>query len=105
MIELNDMLTIFGIFIGLFAQAVGVIRWMNAKIDDKHAEYHREITNAHKRIDKVRDEYVKRVDLDRDFVNIYSMLNSIKDDIKDQTGAMNARLDKLIGIFVNRDHQ
>lgn len=99
MIELNDVLTIFGIFMGLLAQAVGVVRWMNAKIDSKHLEYHKEITNTHRRIDKIRDEYVKRVDLDRDLTNIYGMLNSIKDDIKDQTHSMNERLDKLLDVF------
>jgi hypothetical protein len=99
MIELADLLTILGIAIGLFAQAMGVIKWMNAKIDSKHLEYHNDLSNAHRRIDKVRDEYVKRVDLDRDLTNIYGMLNSIKDDIKDQTNSMNVRLDKLLDVF------
>lgn len=98
MIELSDFLTIVGIFIGLVAQAAGVIRWMNAKIDSKHLEYHGEITALHQRVNEVKDTYVKRVDLDRDLNRIYEMVAEVNKNIRGQ----NERLDKLLTAFVDK---
>lgn len=98
MIELNDLLTIVGIFIGLFAQALGVIKWMNAKIDSKHTEYHGEISALHQRVNEVKDTYVKRVDLDRDLNRIYEMVAEVNKSIRGQ----NERLDKLLTAFADR---
>jgi hypothetical protein len=57
---------------------------------------------VHKRIDDVKDTYVKRVDLDRDLINIMTILNSMEAAQRDQTKEMNARLDRLIGIFADK---
>ena len=103
MIELNDVLTIIGIIIGLAVQAGGVIGWINKKIDSKHAEYHTEMLSLNRRVDDVKDKYVKRVDLDRDLNRIYEMVAEVNKSIRGQ----NERLDKLLTAFVDskKDNQ
>ena len=99
MLELSDVLTIITILIGVGASYFKLARWMTSKIDE-------ELSVVHKRINEVRDEYVKRVDLDRDLTNLYAMLNSIKDDIRAQTNSVNQRLDKFLDALIkstNRD--
>ena len=93
MIELSDVLTIVGIVGSVGASYIGLVRWMTTKIDS-------ELKEVHKRINEVRNDYVKRVDLDRDLVNLYAMLNSIKDDIRAQTDSVNIRLDKFLDALI-----
>lgn len=96
MLEFSDVLTVVTILIGVSASYFKLAKWMTQKID-------LELSQVHKRINEVRDEYVKRVDLDRDLTNLYAMLNSIKDDIRAQTNSVNQRLDKFLEALVNKD--
>lgn len=93
MIELSDVLTIICMFTGMVASYVKFSRFITSKIDS-------EINSVHKRIDNVKDTYVKRADLDRDLVNLYAMLNSIKDDIRAQTENVNQRLDRFLDVVI-----
>ena len=96
MIELNDVLTIMGLFVGLLVQAGGVIGWINKNIDSKHLEYHTEMQILSRRVEDVKDKYVKRVDLDRDLNRIYEMVAEVNKSIRGQ----NERLDKLLTAVV-----
>lgn len=98
MLELSDVLTVITILLGVGASYFKLAKWMTQKLDD-------ELNIVHKRINEVRDEYVKRVDLDRDLTNLYAMLNSIKDDIRAQTNSVNQRLDKFLDALIkNKDN-
>jgi len=95
MLEISDVLTILTILLGVGASYFKLVRWMTTKIDS-------ELSSVHKRIDDVKDTYVKRVDLDRDLTNLYSMLNSIKDDIHAQTASVNLRLDRFLDAIIKQ---
>jgi hypothetical protein len=114
MIELSDVLTILAVVLGITGSIWGSIRWLISSTEKNIKDLRdsmqsaissqgEDIGNLHERINEVKDHYVKRVDLDRDLTNIYGMLNSIKDDIRGQTDAMNQRLDRLINVFVEKD--
>jgi cell shape-determining protein MreC len=96
MIDLNDFLTIIGLLFGLAVQAGAVVSWITKKIDAKHAEYHAEMLTINRRVDDVKDKYVKRVDLDRDLNRIYEMVAEVNKSIRGQ----NERLDKLLTAVV-----
>ena len=80
---------------------------MNSKFDahrklmsDMHEYGDKAISSVHRRIDDVKDTYVKRVDLDRDINSMHTSLTSIKTDIHMQTSEMNIRLDRLLKILI-----
>lgn len=97
MIELSDVLTILGIALGVGGAYFKLVKWMSSKLET-------ELNSVHKRINDVRDQYVKRVDLDRDLTNLYAMLNSIKDDIRAQTDSVNQRLDRFLDAVIKSKH-
>ena len=130
MIDLSDVLTIVGLVLGLSVQAVITVNWMNTKFDnhqkminDRFDEYQKMIHSkseaankmlidksestdkslsaVHRRIDDVKDSYVKRVDLDRDLSAMHTVLGSIKGDLNNQTGEVNNRLDRLVKILID----
>lgn len=118
MIELSDVLTILAVVLGITGSIWGSIRWlissteknikdlrdsMQSVISSQHEDHKEDVNNLHERINEIKDHYVKRVDLDRDLTNIYGMLNSIKEDIRGQTDAMNQRLDRLINVFADKN--
>ena len=66
----------------------------------------------HERINRVRDEYVRRDDLDKDITMLERGLDqlrnemrettkSLREDMRANTAATNDRLDKLIAIFAD----
>lgn len=118
MVEVSDVLTILTVALGVMGSIWGSIRWlislseknikdlrdsMQTTMSTQHEDHKEDITGLHERINEIRDQYVKRVDLDRDLTNIYGMLNSIKEDIRGQTDAMNQRLDRLINVFADKN--
>lgn len=113
MIDINSMLTIVGIILGLCFQAILTVNWMNTKFDahrkmmsDRHDADDKALSAVHRRIDDVKDTYVKRVDLDRDISALHSTLAAIKVDIHSQTSEMNCRLDRLLTMLMDsgQDH-
>lgn len=107
MIDLDSMLTIVGIILGICFQAILTVNWMNSKFDvhrkmmsDRHDADDKALSAVHRRIDDVKDTYVKRVDLDRDINALHTTLNSIKSDINGQTSEMNNRLDRLLTMLI-----
>lgn len=116
----DDILTFLGLMLTFGGSLFGVIKWVinnhnriNDKIQSHSDELVRQIKHSadannqalskvHSRIDDVKDTYVKRVDLDRDLINIVQLLNSLEAAQRDQNKEMNARLDRLIGIFADR---
>jgi len=107
-IDLNSVLTIVGIILGLCFQAILTVNWMNTKFDahrklmaDRHEADDKSLSAIHRRIDDVKDTYVKKVDLDRDINAIHSTLASIKLDINSQSSEMNARLDRMLKMIID----
>lgn len=111
MFELGDVLSIVGILFGLGVQAILVVNWMNTKfeqyrdiVDKKHAQSDNAIDILHSRINTVKDEYVKKVDLDKDLMTMQNSLSTIRTDIHHQTKEMNSRLDRLVKILLDNKY-
>lgn len=95
--------------LGLCVQAILVMNWMNSKfdthrelIDEKHNKAEASFVGLHQRINKVKDDYVKKVDLDKDLNRLQQSLVDIKIDIHKETSEMNSRLDRLIKILLEQ---
>lgn len=107
MFEINDVLTLIGIVLAIGGTFWGFIRWNINKIesgyndarnhtDQKHALAIDYITRVDSRVNEVRDEYVKRSDLDRDFKSIERQLDAIRKDQADDRLERNQRLDRML---------
>lgn len=54
----------------------------------------------HERINRVRDEYVKRVDYDDQMNEIKMNIKEIRDELRDGTNETNKRLDQVLAALV-----
>lgn len=107
MIELKDVLTLVGLLFTAGVSFWAVIRWTITKIEDKHAEAQRYtdtrhtsaieyITKVEGAVSYVRDEYVKRSDLDRDFKALEKQMDSMNRAIAEGRSETNQRLDRML---------
>ena len=80
--------------IGLLGAAVARDRYVMRLISDQGKE-------LHERVNRVRDEYVRRVDLDGHIGRLESNMRELRDELKANHKDMNSRLDALIAA-VNR---
>lgn len=118
MIELKDMLTLIGLLFTAGVSFWAVIRWTINKIEDKHVEATRYtdtrhasaidyITRVDVKVNHVKDEYVKRPDLDRDFKALERQMDSITKSFAEGRAETNQRLDRmlmLLGKVISNSH-
>jgi len=103
-------LQIFGQMIVLVGLVAGAFKSLMTRMDTQNKELEgrtdAQITALHERVNSVKDEYVKRVDLDRDLNSLrdlilsikqdtHQVMSSIKDDNHRQMEQINQRLDQL----------
>lgn len=107
MIELKDMLTLVGLLFTAGVSFWAVIRWTITKIEDKHAEAQRYTDSRHSsaieyitKVDaavlSVKDEYVKRSELDRDFKALERQIDSMNKAMAEGRAETNQRLDRML---------
>ena len=107
MIELKDVLTIVGLAIAIGGSFLGAFKWIVTRIEqrhteavklteDRHTEAMSQINHVHTRVNQVKDEYVKRSDLDRDFKALEKRMESTERAISDHAGQTNQRLDRML---------
>lgn len=86
-------LTFGGLLLGAFYRIV-------SKIDDGHDNLSKNIKDGddalHERVNRVRDEYVRRADLDGHIQRLDKNVDDLRSDIKQSRAEMNQRLDALI---------
>ena len=118
MIELKDALTIIGMFITVSVIGWGVVKWLLGRIDatsksareytdEKHRITTESITGVDLRINQVKDEYVKRIELDRDFKALEKRMESTEKAIAEGRAETNQRLDRmlmLLGKVISNHH-
>lgn len=107
MIELKDVLTILGLAIAFGGAMLGSFKWIITRVEARHTEAinltesrHKEamshISQVHTRVNQVKDEYVKRSELDRDFKALEKRLESTERAISDHAAQTNQRLDRML---------
>jgi hypothetical protein len=107
MIELKDVLTLVGLLFTAGVSFWAVIRWTIGKIESKHAEAQQYtdtrhstaieyITRVDGRVNEVKDEYVKRSELDRDFKALEKQIDSMNKAFAEGRAETNQRLDRML---------
>lgn len=107
MIELKDVLTLIGLLFTAGVSFWAVIRWTITKIEDKHAEAQRYtdlrhgsaieyISKVEGAVTSVKEEYVRRTELDRDFKALEKQIDSMNKSIADGRAETNQRLDRML---------
>ena len=107
MIEVQDVFKLIGIFLTISVIGWGVVKWLLARIDNtgnavrdyadqKHQIVIESINRVDGRVNEVKDEYVKRSELDRDFKALEKRLESTEKAIADGRAETNQRLDRML---------
>lgn len=107
MIELKDVLTILGLAVAFGGAFLGAFKWIITRVETRHTEAinltetrHKEamthISQVHTRVNEVKDEYVKRSELDRDFKALERRMESTERAISDHAAQTNQRLDRML---------
>lgn len=110
MIELKDVLTILALFITVGGFFFGMFRWTVTRIEQRHSEAvnltetrHTEAMNhigqVNMRVNEVKDEYVKRSELDRDFKSLERRMESTERAIAESRAETNHRLDRMLTLL------
>ena len=114
-IDANIVMWMLGTGFTVAVATWGTVRYLIGRMDSQTGELNKkieaEVFNLHSRVNGVKDDYVKRVDVDRDLNNLYRLIESIKADNatamreirEDQHRVMeqiNTRLDKLTTFMV-----
>lgn len=107
MIEVKDVLTLVGLLLTAGVSFWAVIRWTITKIEDKHHEATQYTDSRHNSaveyigkvessVDRVKNEYVKREELDRDFKALEKQIDSMNRSIVEGRAETNQRLDRML---------
>ena len=84
-----------GVLVGAFWKVVGMIKEERTKSSENTKE-------LHARIDRVRDETVKKSDLDAHIMRLGSDIRDMRKEQQEASAATNARLDALVAAMSTR---
>lgn len=80
-------------FIGVIAAIVGTIVTLNRSTHKAISDGDNQL---HERVNRVRDEYVRRVDLDSHMTRIETNVKELRDENREGTREINRRLDTVL---------
>lgn len=75
---------------------IAAFRYLTIKIDDVKAEAGKGDDALHERVNRVRDEYVKRVDLDGHMSRMETNVKELREETREGTREINRRLDQVL---------
>lgn len=96
----GDVVAVLSFLLAIAVQTWAIVRYMIGRMDSHRESSNLEITKLHDRVNEVKDQYVKRVDIDRDLSHIQNTVTDIKNDVNVQMSGMNNRLDLLINQLI-----
>lgn len=99
-LTVGDVVAILGFLLAIGVQTWAITRYMIGRMDAHREATNNELKAIHERINEVKDQYVKRSDIDRDLTHIQNTVTDIKNDVNVQMSGMNSRLDMLISTLV-----
>lgn len=105
----SEVIWIISTAFGLMTLIGGVIardRYILGLISKNHEGSIKAIQEAtsetHERINRVKDEYVRRVDLDGHIVRLDRSVNALAEEMRSSTVATNQRLDAILAHFASQ---
>lgn len=93
------LLTVVG---GVIARDRSLVAMFTAMVEVARDEADKEAKALHERINRVRDEYSKRTDLDAHVQQMNTAINSLANEVRAHTTQTNSRLDSLVAVLVKR---
>jgi hypothetical protein len=108
--EVKVVLALIAVMLTIGGQTWAIITYfqrrqdeLEKKLDDKVKAFGdrsgTDITTLHNRINDVKDTYVKRTELDRDFINLQKSMSDMKGDLHRAIDGMNLRFDQLVSLI------
>lgn len=101
--DIDQIFQFIGLFLSISVIGWGVVKWLLGRIDtvqnltkDSYSELSRDLAHVHRRVDEVKDTYVKRTDVDRDFRSIEQRMDRVEKSIAEGSAQTNQRLDRLL---------
>ena len=102
-----DIVKLIGLFITISVVGWGVVKWLLGRIDatgsnarlytdEKHRVAMDYADRVDSRVNDVKDEYVKRTELDRDFQALEKQIDSMNRAIAEGRAETNQRLDRML---------
>lgn len=96
----GDIIGVLGFLLAMGVQTWAIVRYMIGRMDNHRDAAVAEISKIHDRINTVKDDYVKRVDIDRDLSHIQSTVSEMNNNMNAAMSGMNSRLDILLSTLV-----
>lgn len=88
-VELTSLIAIGGFLVALVGGVITRDRYMASQIQ-------RGDSRLHERIDRIREDYVKREDLDGHIERLEKGVRDVREDLKEHSRETNRRLDTIL---------
>lgn len=109
-LSIRDVMAVLGFILAIAVQTWGIIHYLINRMDNHKRELEvklesdkkdssREDSNLHTRINEVKDQYVKRTELDREFSTLQKGMTDMKADFHIAMQGINTRIDQVIAIL------
>jgi Leucine-rich repeat (LRR) protein len=107
---IGDIFTALGFLLALAVQTWGLTRFLISRMDSQKEKLESQIEKnrtessaenklVHDRINTVKDQYVKREDIDRDLAQIQRSVSDVNANVNAQMSGVNNRLDHIVSIM------
>lgn len=83
-------------FIALATVLIGAFRALSSRIETALLTAKAGDDQLHERVNRVRDEYVKRVDLDGHMARMEASVKELREETREGTREINRRLDQVL---------
>jgi uncharacterized protein YlxW (UPF0749 family) len=91
------LLTVVG---GIIVRDRALIAMFTAMVQTARDEAEKEAKTLHERINRVRDEYTRRSDLDQHVTSMQSSIQNLAAEVRTHTSQTNQRLDALVAVLI-----
>lgn len=95
-LSLGEVIQLISVVLVLGGMFFGLYRWVVAMLADQRKSFSGQVAELHGRIDSVRDEYVRRRDLDDHIARI----EKSQDKVIDGQERIHTRIDELLAQLV-----
>jgi hypothetical protein len=95
-LDFGNIIAALGFLLALGVQTWAIMRFIIGRMDKHREDTQKEIADLHVRVNTVKDEYVKRTDIDRDLAHISRGLTEVNNSLNSQMSSVSNRIDILI---------
>jgi len=109
-VEPKDILGLLTFVLAVAGQTWGIVHYLIKRQDEHKEALERKIHEArlkaesdvvtiYKRVDEVKENYVKRAELDREFNNLKTYMSEMKEDFHRSLTSVGTRLDQVVALL------